>query len=77
MNQQQAPKPNTFMEYIHSLETPMARVYQQIHKDAFADHDASKAIKFIENWKKENPELLKEVRAFIDQAFEDYAEMQK
>ena len=63
------------MDYIFSLDTPMARVFQKIHTDAFAAGEVSDAIDFILNWKKDNPELLIELRAFMDQAFEDYQEV--
>ena len=71
-----SPKP-TFMDYFCSLDNPLARVFEQIYKDAFASGEVSDAIDFIDNWKKANPEELKELRVFMDQAFEDYAEMQK
>jgi len=76
--EQRPASPNpTFIDYFCSLDDPLARVFEQIYKDAFASGDVSKAIDFIDNWKKENPELLKELRVLMDQAFEDYAEMQK
>jgi hypothetical protein len=64
-----------FIDYFCSLDNPLARVFEQIYKDAFASGDVGDAIDFIVNWKKENPEVLKELRVLMDQAFEDYAEM--
>lgn len=58
-------------EYIFTLDTPMAKLYQQLHNDANAEHDTDKTIAFLANWKKENPELAQELREYLCQIDKD------
>jgi hypothetical protein len=54
-------------EYIFTLDTPMAKLFQQLHNGAHAEHDTDKAIAFLSNWRKENPELAQELREYLYQ----------
>jgi hypothetical protein len=63
-----------YIDYVWSLDHPMAQVFKQVHTEAFAAGDVIKAIDFIEEWKKNNPELLKEMQAWMDQTLVDYHE---
>lgn len=64
-----------FFKYLFSLDTPMAKLYQQLHKDSHVFGDTDKTINYIVNWKKANSELATELRDYLGQAETDFKEM--
>jgi hypothetical protein len=51
-------------EHIFTLDTPLAKVYQQIHTEA---HASGNAAEYLVNWRKSNPELAEQMREYMSQ----------